>query len=171
MRLTYPPVSPLPSNGSRWYRNFNRLSIIYAFCLDLGPDLPWADEPSPGNLRFSAGRILTCLFAYSYRHSHCSTVHMSFRSCFCPYTMLPYHSYVLYAISSTCRIPLYCSSAFIHAVSCIHPRSSLHSSMQFPAFIHAVPCTHPRSSLHSSMQVPCTHPFMQFSLRKFGRKF
>ncbi|GAW30222.1 hypothetical protein ULO1_27920, partial [Carboxydocella sp. ULO1] len=31
------------------------------FGLGLGPDLPWADEPSPGNLRFSAGRILTCL--------------------------------------------------------------------------------------------------------------
>ena len=33
------------------------------FGLGLGPDLPWADEPSPGNLRFSVGRILTCLFA------------------------------------------------------------------------------------------------------------
>ena len=39
------------------------------FGLSLGPDLPWADEPSPGNLRFSAGRILTFLFAYSYQHS------------------------------------------------------------------------------------------------------
>ena len=38
--------------------------------LGLGPDLPWADEPSPGILRFSADKILTCLFAYSYRHSH-----------------------------------------------------------------------------------------------------
>ena len=32
------------------------------FGLTLGPDLPWADEPSPGNLRLSADRILTCLF-------------------------------------------------------------------------------------------------------------
>jgi hypothetical protein len=30
--------------------------------LGLGPDLPWADEPSPGNLRFSANKILTCFF-------------------------------------------------------------------------------------------------------------
>ena len=30
-RLTYPPVSPLLSNDSRWYRNFNLLSITYAF--------------------------------------------------------------------------------------------------------------------------------------------
>ena len=31
------------------------------FGLSLGPDLPWADEPSPGNLRLSTGRILTFL--------------------------------------------------------------------------------------------------------------
>ena len=29
--------------------------------LGLGPDLPWADEPSPGNLRLSTGRFLACL--------------------------------------------------------------------------------------------------------------
>ena len=29
------------------------------FDLSLGPDLPWADEPSPGNLRLSTIRILT----------------------------------------------------------------------------------------------------------------
>ena len=33
------------------------------FGLALGPDLPWADEPSPGNLGLSADKILTCLFA------------------------------------------------------------------------------------------------------------
>ena len=31
------------------------------FGLALGPDLPWADEPSPGNLRFSTVKILTLL--------------------------------------------------------------------------------------------------------------
>ena len=31
------------------------------FGLALGPDLPWADEPSPGTLRFSAAKILTLL--------------------------------------------------------------------------------------------------------------
>ena len=30
-------------------------------CLGLGPDLPWVDEPSPGNLRLSTGEILTHL--------------------------------------------------------------------------------------------------------------
>ena len=29
--------------------------------LSLGPDLPWEDEPSPGNLSHSVDRILTCL--------------------------------------------------------------------------------------------------------------
>ena len=31
------------------------------FGLTLGPDLPWADEPSPRNLRLSTARILTLL--------------------------------------------------------------------------------------------------------------
>ena len=31
------------------------------FGLDLGPDLPWADEPSPGNLRLSTEKFLTSL--------------------------------------------------------------------------------------------------------------
>ena len=31
------------------------------FSLALGPDLPWADEPSPGNLRLSTAKILTLL--------------------------------------------------------------------------------------------------------------
>ena len=61
------------------------------FGLGLGPGLPWADEPSPGNLRFSAGRILTCLFAYLCQHSHFLTVHHSLRYGFCPLGTLPYH--------------------------------------------------------------------------------
>ena len=59
--------------------------------LALGPDLPWADEPSPGILRFSAGRILTCLFAYLYRHSHFLTLQHSFRYAFSVLRTLPYH--------------------------------------------------------------------------------
>ena len=31
------------------------------FGLDLGPDLPWEDEPSPGNLALSTVEILTPL--------------------------------------------------------------------------------------------------------------
>ncbi len=29
--------------------------------LGLGPDLPWVDEPSPGNLGLSTGMFLACL--------------------------------------------------------------------------------------------------------------
>ena len=46
----------------RRYRNINLLSIAYDhLVLGLGPDLPWADEPSPGNLRLSMAGILTLL--------------------------------------------------------------------------------------------------------------
>ena len=34
-------------------RNFNRCPSATPFGLALAPDLPWADEPSPGNLRLS----------------------------------------------------------------------------------------------------------------------
>ena len=34
---------------------------VTLFSLTLGPDLPWADEPSPGNLRLSTAKILTLL--------------------------------------------------------------------------------------------------------------
>ena len=49
-------------NRLRRYRNINLLSIAYdSLVLGLGPDLPWADEPSPGNLRLSTAWILTRL--------------------------------------------------------------------------------------------------------------
>ena len=51
------------SNGSMRCRNFRLLSIAYACCLGLGPDLPWDDERCPGSLRLSVDTILTCLFA------------------------------------------------------------------------------------------------------------
>ena len=49
------------------YTNFGSTGISTScpsstpFGLDLGPDLPWADEPSPGNLRLSTGRFLASL--------------------------------------------------------------------------------------------------------------
>src|SRR5690554_937157 len=48
-----------------------RLSVVQEFLtccpsstpfgLNLGPDLPWADKPSPGNLRLSTGKFLASL--------------------------------------------------------------------------------------------------------------
>ena len=61
------------------------------FGLGLGPGLPWADEPSPGILGFTAGRILTCLLAYLCQHSLFSAVQRFFRYIFCPLRLLPYH--------------------------------------------------------------------------------
>jgi hypothetical protein len=61
-RLDSPPASPLP---------FYRLAAVQEsqpvvhrlrfLSLTLGPDLPWADEPSPGNLGFSTVKFLTSL--------------------------------------------------------------------------------------------------------------
>ena len=49
-------------NRLRRYRNINLLSIAYdSLVLGLDPDLPWADEPSPGNLRLSMVGIRTPL--------------------------------------------------------------------------------------------------------------
>ena len=60
------------------------------FGLSLGPGLPWEDEPSPGNLRFSAGEILTPLIAYLYRHSHFHALQCSLQNTFSAHGTLPY---------------------------------------------------------------------------------
>ena len=63
------------------------------FGLALGPGLPWEDEPSPGILRFSAGRILTCLLAYLYQHSHFHTLQHPLQNTFSAYATLPYPTF------------------------------------------------------------------------------
>ena len=60
------------------------------FGLSLGPGLPWEDEPSPGNLRFSAGEILTPLIAYLYRHSHFHALQVALQLPFSAHGTLPY---------------------------------------------------------------------------------
>ena len=55
------------------------------FVLGLGPDLPWADEPSPGNLGLSTCKFLACISllipAFSLLH----------RPQFLPVLLLPVH--------------------------------------------------------------------------------
>ena len=58
-----PPVSLHRSNNHYRYWNICQLSISYALCLGLGPDLPWDDDRCPGTLRLSVEGILTLLFA------------------------------------------------------------------------------------------------------------
>ncbi len=77
------------------------------FGLALGPDLPWADEPSPGILRLPAGRILTCLIVYLYRHSLFCTLHVSFPSRFSGYRTLLYQLTLVNSASSVhCLSPV-----------------------------------------------------------------
>ena len=63
-RLDYPSVS-LPHTSCVGGTGFStRCPSPTPFGLGLGPDLPylpWADEPSPGNLRLSTGRFLASL--------------------------------------------------------------------------------------------------------------
>ena len=66
------------SNNFMQYRNFRLLSIAYACCLGLGPDLPWDDERCPGSLRLSVGQILTDHFA-----THTSILTSKRSSCPC----------------------------------------------------------------------------------------
>ena len=61
--LACPSVSLHCSNNYYRYWNINQLSISYALCLGLGPDLPWDDDRCPGTLRLSVEGILTLLFA------------------------------------------------------------------------------------------------------------
>ena len=73
-RLTnWPLALPFCVTASSTYSGGTGISTCFPsttpFGLALGPDLPWADEPSPGILRLPAGRILTCLIVYLYRHS------------------------------------------------------------------------------------------------------
>ena len=58
-----PPVSLHRSNNHYRYWNICQLSISYALCLGLGPDLPWDDDRCPGILMLSVEWILTILFA------------------------------------------------------------------------------------------------------------
>ena len=60
-RLDSLNASPLIQYISVVQEFFTCFPSTTPFGLVLGPDLPWADEPSPGNLRFSAGLILTVL--------------------------------------------------------------------------------------------------------------
>ena len=55
----YPSVSLLHSQGGAGISTCCPSPTTSV--LGLGPDLPWADEPSPGNLRLSTGMFLACL--------------------------------------------------------------------------------------------------------------
>ena len=110
-RLTnWPLALPFCVTASSSYSGGTGISTCFPsttpFGLALGPDLPWVDEPSPGILRLPAGRILTCLIVYLYRHSLFSALHDSFRYRFSAQRTLLYQSH-------------YCDSA--SSVHCLSP--------------------------------------------------
>ena len=57
VRLAYPSVSPHPSNGLWRYRNFNRLSIAYAFQPRLRSRLTLGGRPFPRNPWVFGGQV------------------------------------------------------------------------------------------------------------------
>ena len=86
--LLRPPFAVTPSTGI-----LTCFPSTTPFGLALGPDLPWADEPSPGILRLSAKRILTSFIVYLYRHSLFHWVHERLRSRFVLNGSLLYQCY------------------------------------------------------------------------------
>ena len=74
LAIACPSVSLHCSNKHYRYWNINQLSISYALCLGLGPDLPRDDERCSGILMLSVERILTFLFA---THANILTSHQS----------------------------------------------------------------------------------------------
>ena len=67
------------------------------YVLGLGPDLPWVDEPSPGNLRLSTVKILTLLSLLIPAFS------LLFRPHVLPIMLLPIHYAPLPLYISTIR--------------------------------------------------------------------
>ena len=61
LRFDYLPVSLLHLSGLGGIRISTDCPSSTPFGLNLGPDLPWADEPSPGNLRLSTEEFLAPL--------------------------------------------------------------------------------------------------------------
>ena len=61
VRSNYPSVSPLHTTFVGGTGISTRCPSPTPFGLGLGPDLPWADEPSPGNLRLSTAEFLAPL--------------------------------------------------------------------------------------------------------------
>ena len=84
------------SNDCIRYRNFNLLSIAYASPPRLRSRLTLRRRSLLRNPWAFGGMDSHHSFRYSYRHSHFSPVHSSFRYCFNPMRTLPYPYTLLY---------------------------------------------------------------------------
>ena len=128
------------SNGSMRYRNFCLLSIAYACCLGLGPDLPWDDERCPGSLRLSVGQILTGRFAthtgiLTSIRSRCPSGHPS-----TPMERSPTHGGIIYRISEfICLSMLPAASSSSLVIATAMTRSSFSHLQPYPAHLTSQP--------------------------------
>src|SRR5688500_17759559 len=83
--LVPPPASvTAPSTYTHGAGILTRRPSATPFGLALGADLPWADLPSPGNLRLSANGILT---RFIVTHSGMITRTSSRARCPCPFDL------------------------------------------------------------------------------------
>lgn len=98
-RFDYPSVSSLHLVDLRQYRNFYRLSIIYAFRPRLRSRLTPGGRTFPGKPQTLDGEV-SRLSRYLCRHSLFYTVHDSFRYRFRPHRLLLYQYNKLYSRTS-----------------------------------------------------------------------
>jgi hypothetical protein len=89
--ILYPPASPHRTNGIRWYRNFNLLSIAYAFRPRLRSRLTLSGRTFLRKPEAFGGGDSHPSFRYSYRQSHFQALHRISRCSFAALGTLPYH--------------------------------------------------------------------------------
>ena len=89
VRLTYPPVSPLPQAATRWYRNLNRLSFAYAFWPQLRSRLTLGGRAFPRKPWVFGEGDSHPFYRYLCRHSHFLKVHKPSRVLLLPFRNAP----------------------------------------------------------------------------------
>ena len=99
--LTYLTVSLHRSNDSHRYRNFNLLSIAYAFPPRLRSRLTLRRRSLLRNPYAFGGKDSHLSFRYSYQHSHFPQVHRTFQFDFYPMGTLPYPVYFTYTATAS----------------------------------------------------------------------
>ena len=135
-RLTSINVSPYIQYISVVQESFTCCPSTTPFGLALGPDLPWADEPSPGTLRFSAAKILTLL----------SLLIPAFSLLYCP----PFLSVWLHPVQNA-PLPLYNivaqSKASVYSLAPVIFGAGLHRPVSYYALFKWMAASKPTSWL------------------------
>ena len=116
--------------------------------LGLGPDLPWGDEPSPGNLGLSTGMFLACL----------SLLIPAFSLLYCPHVL----SVVLQPVYNA-PLPLRFNTQSAASVTCFSPghlRRTTTRPVSYYALFKCMAASEPTSwlseQLHILIHLTCT---------------